>query len=139
MSLSRREQRWKSVIWPINPWPIFNSFAQVASDRIHQDVTDFFCFLVMVAQTVIKKVALPVDFLTSGQKSFPVRNCFLHSGLARKSNNGVEMIRHQQHEPAMPDQFCVIVRNGDQDGLPCSFATQLVRSARLTVDGDEIK
>ncbi|MGO9587051.1 MAG: hypothetical protein ACLP2Y_12715 [Limisphaerales bacterium] len=121
MSLSRRGQRWQSVIGAINPRPVFNSFAQLASNWIVQDVTDFFRLFVVVTQAMVEEITLPDDFFFPRQKPFPVRNCFLHSGFAGKSNDGVKVVRHQQHEPTMPNQRFMIVRGSGQNGLTYPF------------------
>lgn len=80
----------------VNPGPVFPPFAQAASHRIHHDVTDFSLFFVVVTQAMIEEIALPFDRVMCRQIVLPVRNRFLHPGLARKGNNAVEMVRHEQ-------------------------------------------
>ena len=81
---------------PINPNPIFDSFAQSASHWIHQNVRCLFIQFVMIPQPMVKKIPLPIDSMISRKKLFPIRDGCLDSGLGGKGCDCVQMIRHQQ-------------------------------------------
>jgi hypothetical protein len=125
------------VVRAINPWPVFDAFAKTASHRVHQDVTDLLLFLVVIAQAMIKEIALPFYFLVSGQEMFPVGHTRFHALLARESDDAVEVIGHEEHQPAVPDELIMIVGQGGEDRVTNSGAAKLVWPTRSAVDGDE--
>jgi hypothetical protein len=63
----------------------------------------------MIAQAMIEEVPLPADPMLSGEVLLPVSHDSFHSGVGRKSNDSVQMVWHQQHQSAMPDEMLVIV------------------------------
>jgi hypothetical protein len=98
---------------------------------------DLHLFLVVIAETVIEKVSLPFDLLLCREKMFPVGHGLLHSWLARECHDGMKMIGHQKHEPTVPGGFGMIMRGGGKDRIADASATNLIRAAFTTVDGDE--
>jgi hypothetical protein len=54
------EQRRRTVVWPIDPYPVFRPLTQAFADGIHQDVIRLLVHFVMVAQAMIEEVALPI-------------------------------------------------------------------------------
>jgi hypothetical protein len=119
------------VVRAINPWPVFDAFAKAASHRVHQDVTDLLLFLVVITQAMIKEIALPFYLLVSGQEMFPVGHTRFHALLARESDDAVEVIGHEEHQPAVPEG------QGGEDRVTNSGAAKLVWPTRSAVDGDE--
>jgi hypothetical protein len=91
----------------------------------------------MVAQAVVEEIALPTHAIFSGDKLLPVFDGHLHSRFARERNNGMQMIRHQQAQPAMPDESLVIEFHGSEYGIASVCAAQLVFTQRHAVDGDK--
>ena len=91
----------------------------------------------VVTQAVIEKVPLPFDLLLARQKMFPAGHDRLHSRLARKRDNGVQMIRHQQEETTMPRELIVIVGGGSQHRVADAGLAKLVLSSRGAIDRDE--
>src|ERR1041385_8854968 len=130
-------QRWRAIIWAIDPGPVFGAFAQAAPHRVHEDVIGLLLFLVMVAQAVVEEVSLPVNLLMRGEKMFPVPDGLLHPWLARECDDAVEMIGHEYQQPAMPGELAVVVRDGGKNGIANPSAAQLIRTARGAVDGDK--
>ena len=63
----------------------------------------------VVTQPMIKKVTLPFHTEFDCHEFFPVCNRGLHSRFAWESDYGVQMIRHQQTEAAMPDEFFMVM------------------------------
>src|SRR5262249_32554018 len=53
--------RW-TITCTKDPDPFFGMLAQACANRIHLDVACFLFQFVMIAQTVVKKIALPVYF-----------------------------------------------------------------------------
>src|SRR5689334_2204909 len=57
---------------PIDPSPILGASAQPFPYRIHQDVTRLFLQLLIVAQAMVKKIALPFHAKPAGDVFLPV-------------------------------------------------------------------
>ena len=91
----------------------------------------------VISQAVIKEVALPFDLMLTRQKVLPVSDDLLYPNLAWESDDGVQMVGHQQHQAAMPDQILVVVFGGRQDGRASWLTTELVQLSRNAVDRDE--
>ena len=131
-----QQYRW-TIRRAIHPNPIFHPLTQPLSHRIHQDVRSLFFKLMLVAQTMIKKIALPLNAMFYGREFFPVSNGHCHARFAWESDDGVQMIRHQQAQPAMPDEFFVIMRHRCQDSITNASLAKLVSAGRNAFDGDE--
>jgi hypothetical protein len=125
------------IIRAINPPPILRSVAQSFANRIHQNLARFLFQFVVVAQAVIKKIALPINTLISGDEPFPILNGGLHSRLAWKRNNRVQMIRHKQAHTAMPDESLVVELHSGEHGTASVCAAELVFARRHAIDGDK--
>ena len=121
----------------IKPYPIFHAFTQTFADGIHQDVFRLLHQAMMVAQSVVKKIPLPFNGPFDGHKLFPVVNQRFHARFPRKRDDRVQMIRHEQTEPAMPDQPFVVVRHGGEDTVANASLTKLVFARWRTFDGNE--
>src|SRR5439155_4443197 len=87
---ARLPLRRRAIVWTINPQPILRSFAQAFADRIHQDVTGFLVQFVMVTQAVIKKIALPIDAMFSGNEFLPVLDRCCHSWFPRERDDSMQ-------------------------------------------------
>ena len=59
-----------------------------------------------------QKVALPIYAVLSGHILLPVLDLRFHSRFARKREDAVQMIRHEQTQAAMPDKLLVVVFHG---------------------------
>ncbi len=135
--LKPSQRRRRPIRRSKQPGPFFGPFAQPLPHRIHQNVARLFLDLVMAAQPVIEEIPLPGDTIVERHISFPMGHGHFDSRLDRKGNDAMEMIRHQQHQPAIPDQPLVIVARGVQNRFPYTSLAQMVLSTRLTVDRDE--
>ena len=89
----------------------------------------------MVAEAVIEKIALPIHAMFSSDELFPVLDGVFHSPFPRERNDRMQMIRHKQAQPAMPDESLMVEFHGRQHGIASVCATQLVFSRWHTVDG----
>src|SRR6185295_12389127 len=61
----------RTILWAIDPHPLFSLLAQSSSHRIHQDVADLFLFLPVITQPMVEKVPLPINSLLPCEVSFP--------------------------------------------------------------------
>ncbi len=77
----------------------------------------------MVAQAVIEEIALPIHAMLSGDELFPVGNGRCDSRFTRECNDRVQMIRHKQAQPAMPDEFLVVELHGGEHRIAGVCAT----------------
>ena len=58
-----------------------------------------------------------IQAIFPGHILLPVLNRCCHSGFAREGEDGVQMIRHEQAQPAMPRELLVIVSNRRQHSI----------------------
>jgi len=128
--------RW-TIRRAIHPNPIFHPFAQPLSHGIHQDVRSLFFKFVPVAQAMVEEIPLLLNAMFYGRKFFPVSDGCCHARFARKSDDGVQMIRHQQTQPAMPDEFFVIMCHRRQYPFANTSLAKLVSAGGNAFDGDE--
>ncbi len=91
----------------------------------------------MVTQTVIEKIALPLDPLLSGEEFLPVPDGCLYSRLARERNNCMHVVRHKQAQPTMPEQSLMVEFRGREHGIARAGPAQLVFATRHAVDRNE--
>ena len=64
---------------------------------------------------MVEKIALPFDAGLAGDKPFPVIDQWFQSGLTRKGDDGMQMIRHEEAQLTKPFQLIVIVSHGPQN------------------------
>jgi hypothetical protein len=129
--------RRRAVIRTINPRPILRSLAQRFADRIHQDITGLLFQFVMVAQAVIEEIALPVHAMMSSDELLPVLDSRLHSRFTRERNNRMQMIRHEQAQAAMPEQFFMVKFHRGKHRGASVLTAQLVFARQYAADGDK--
>jgi len=129
--------RRRTIVWTINPHPIFRLLAQSFPDRIHQDVAGFLFQFVMVAQAMIEEIALPIDTMFSSDELFPVLDGCCHSRFTWECHDRVQMIRHKQAQAAMPNESLVIKFHGLEHGVASLYAAQLVFAWWHAIDGDK--
>jgi hypothetical protein len=86
---------------------------------------------------MIKKIALPFHTQSGRNESFPVCNHGLHSRFAWEGNDGVQMIRHEQAQTAMPDELVVIMRRRGKNAIADVGTAKQICSGRHAFDGDE--
>ena len=91
----------------------------------------------MIAQAVIEEITLPIHALFSGDILLPVLDRCLHSRFARKGEDGVQMIRHEQAQATMPDEFVVIEFHRGEHCIAGARVAQLVIARGHAVDRDE--
>ncbi len=131
-------QHWRrAIIWAVDPYPIFHPFTQSFADGVHQDVARLFFQLVLVAQAVVKEIALPFDAVIHRCKFFPVGERRFHSRITRKCDDGMQMVGHQQAKAAMPDELSVVMRYGCENGVASAGLAELVFARWNAFDGDE--
>jgi hypothetical protein len=78
----------------------------------------------MVAQAVIEKIALPIHAMLSGDELLPVFERPFHSWFAPERNDRMQVIRHKQAQPAMPDESLVVEFHSGQHGVPSLSAAE---------------
>jgi len=127
----------RAVLRPEHVGPILRFLAQAFSNRIVQDVGTLFVELEPVAQTVIKKIVLPLNAVKSFLITFPGFNHSLHPWIAWKGDNSMHMVRHQQEQHGLPFQVFMIKLDRGQDFSAYVRMTELISPAREAVDGDE--
>ena len=86
-SISKHRRR--TVIWAVNPNPIFNPLAQTFADGIQQNVTGLLQQLIGIPQAMVEKIALPFHAMMRRHKMLPVFHRCFHSRLMRKRDDGV--------------------------------------------------
>src|ERR1700756_906589 len=91
----------------------------------------------MVAEAMIEEIPLPIHAVFRGHKLLTVFNHCCHSRLAGKRKDGVQMIRHEQAQPAMARALLVVVLHCCQHSIADVGAAQLVLPSWHTVNGDE--
>src|SRR5262249_45568934 len=69
--------------------------------------------------------------------ALPIFNRLAHSGIAWESEDAMQMIRHEQHDAAMPSEMFVVVSRRRQNGVSWSGLGETVPPTRFAVDGDE--
>ena len=121
----------------IYPRPFFNPLAQALPNRVLANVISLGRLLMMIAQAMIKEIALPRDRVNSRQVLLPFRDGGLKPRFAWKSDDSVQMIGHQQQQPAMPAQMRMVMSGRRQNSLTNSCAAEVVAASWLAVDGDE--
>ena len=91
----------------------------------------------MITQAVVKKVTLPIHVVLTRYKPLPVFHRRFHSRIARKCQDSVPMVRHEQRQAAMPNQLVVVVFDGGEHRVARVRAAQLVLPRRHAFDRDE--
>lgn len=86
---------------------------------------------------MVKEIVLPVRAFMHRQIPFPVADNSPHRGILWKRDNGVKVIRHQQHQSAMPFEFVMVEPCGLQSSISPTGVTELVRPTNGTLDRDE--
>ena len=84
----------------------------------------------MIAQAMVEEITLPIHGMFSSDILLPILDRRLHSRLARKCEDGVEMIRHEQAQATTPDKLLVIEFHRGEHRIPSVSAAQLVFSRR---------
>ena len=86
---------------------------------------------------MVKKIALPFHAVMRRHEMLPIFHRSFHSRRARKRDDGVQVVRHEQTQAAIPDKFFVIVTHGGQNRVAGFRIAKLIPSRRLAFDGDE--
>jgi hypothetical protein len=90
------------------------------------------------SEPVIKEVALPFDVLRTTEPTLDAGDDRFHADGSRKLEEAVKVIRHGEEEFATEETIGLAMFDGVADGLPCHPVGELVDSAWLAIDGDEI-
>jgi hypothetical protein len=91
----------------------------------------------MIAQAMIEKVTLPFHAVFARHILLPVLNRCPHPGRRWERQDRMQVVGHQQTQPAMPDEVLVIVAHGIQHGIASAGSGQLISPLRHAMDGDE--
>jgi len=86
---------------------------------------------------MVEEISLPLNAMFYGREFFPVSDGHCHARFTRKSDDAVQMIRHQQTQPAMPDEFFMIMCHRRQYPFANTSLAKLVSAGRNAFDGDE--
>jgi len=90
-----------------------------------------------VPQSMVKKVVLPLCSFMRGQIPFPAADNPFHTRVFWKGNDGVNVIRHQQHQPTMPFEVLMVEPGRGKDRVTSASMAQLIPAANFAVDRDE--
>jgi hypothetical protein len=131
------ERGRRAIIGAKNPYPIFGPLAQTFANRIHQNIMRLLFQFVMIAEPMIVKVSLPMHAMLSCHELLPVPDRGFHPRLARERKNGMQMVRHQQTQTAVPEERIMIVFHRREDRVTNTRPAQLIFSHWDTLDGDE--
>jgi hypothetical protein len=82
--------------------PIVFRGAQLFHHRIQPDVMPCFLTLLRVPDAVVEEVLLPSDPVQPCRRPLPIARCHRQPRLARTGHQGVQVIRHEQHQFAPP-------------------------------------
>src|SRR5262249_38870164 len=96
-----------------------------------------FDFSMMIAKPMIKKIALPGNVMIPRQILLPFAHRRPHARLARKCNNRVQMIGHQQHQPAVPLKALVIINSGGENNVTDAYSTKMIVMLSFAMNRDE--
>lgn len=120
-------------------WPIFRGTHQPGTHGIVQDIFDLVAEALVAAQPMLEEIPLPRDAKLLGCPGFPFGNDRFHR-FARcgKRQEGVRVIRHQQKHMCVP--HLMLIAEGHRLKHPSGhcFARELILTARLAANGDEI-
>lgn len=83
--------------------------AEVFDDGIVPDVVVFPIGFRIVAQAVIEKIALPVDYVVFGVESLPVADDAGHRCISREGEDGVQVVGHEEEQGGVPAVVLVVV------------------------------
>jgi hypothetical protein len=86
---------------------------------------------------MVEEIPLPLNAMLYGREFFPVANGQCHTRFTRKGDDPVQMIRHQQTQPAMPNSFFVIMSHCRQYPLANASLAKLVSARWNALDSDE--
>jgi hypothetical protein len=72
-----------------------------------------------------------------GQILLPIAHRFPHSRLARKCNNRVQMVGHQQHQPTVPKQPFVVINCRPENNIADAYPAEMIVMLSLAMNRDE--
>ena len=75
-------------------------FDQSGAHRMVANVSGLFIEALIIAQSMIKEVALPIHGEMASSVTFPASNRFLHSHFRSESSEQVQVIRHEDEQSA---------------------------------------
>src|SRR6266446_2562943 len=87
----------------------------------------------MVTQAVIKKIALPIEVMLSGNEFLPVLDRCCHSRFPRERHDSMQMIRHEYAQAAMPDESLVIKPHRGKHGVANGRARSPLRAVLVAI------
>jgi hypothetical protein len=80
----------------------------------------------MVPQSMIEKIALPIDTASSSGEFFPMLDRRCHSGFPREGDDCVQVIWHEQTKAAMPSKFLMVMLKSTKDSIAFEVLAELV-------------
>ena len=119
-----------------NVWPIPGNVDEPCPHWIHPNIGGLFLKTLIVPETMIKEVTLPQDSVPGRLIFFPSANDLSHLFFRRKSDERMEMIRHQQEKMHKPAVFVEEQRGIEKRGSN-RFMRELIAMALLAANGDE--
>jgi hypothetical protein len=117
--------------------PFLLALAQALTDWIHKNVVRLLDFSVVIPKPMIKEVSLPGNLVIPSEVFLPFTDGPFHARLARKGDNRVQMIGHQQHQPAVPQKTFVIVDCSRKDDVANSRAAKMIVPLAFAMNGNE--
>ena len=103
-----------------------------------QNIVGFVLDVFFITQTVLKEIALPRNGATLRQPSFPEPNGLGKDFLGRKTNQKMNVIRHEQGEMAEPMLPLIIETNVIENGLANWIFIKMILLSWFRADGYEI-
>jgi hypothetical protein len=91
----------------------------------------------MITQPVIEKISLPFHPKLECCEFLPVGDQGLHARFAWKSDDGMQMVGHEQTDAAMPEQLLMVIRHGCENVVANTSLAKLISARWQTFDGDE--
>src|SRR5262249_40992759 len=108
---------------------------QLGPHRIVQNVIRFLLCTLVMSQSVLEKVPLPLNAQRSSGPSFPIRNHTLNRSLRRrKTDQPVNMVRHDQKQIRKPQPAVLTECDTVQQGLRNLRFSQLVSVTHLAIN-----
>ena len=101
------------------------------------NVSGLFIEALIIAQSMIKEVALPIHGEMASSVTFPASNRFLHSHFRSESSEQVQVIRHEDEQGNTPFVLRVIISDGSEQFFPHIIVAELIFSLWLATEGDK--
>ena len=91
----------------------------------------------VAAQPVIKIVSLPFDAMLLAQIVFPSADDLMHRLDFRKTNQGMQVIRHQKQQVGIPPELALVMLGGFEDHFGGFRITERIGPPAACTDSDK--